>query len=73
MATATELRGKRVTVFGTIATVTGVGLVQRNYETSIDEGICVLTDKDGHTHRVLASVVEALPETISRDSFGYRP
>lgn len=71
--TATELIGKRVTIFGTIATVVGPALIELHGETSCDERICIVEDAHSGTHLVFASVIDAMPETIRRDSFVYRP
>ena len=71
--TATELIGKRITIFGTIATVTGAATVSLHGVETKDERICVVTDQHEATHLVFASVIEAMPETIRRDSFVYCP
>lgn len=74
MTTATELIGKRITVFGTVATVTGPGRKKIGEQVVVDEWVCVITgEKMGEVFYVFAHVIDAMPETIRRDSFDYRP
>lgn len=69
------MTGKTVTLdMGVVVTDIGpTQVVVRGGEEITDERVRTVRGDDGIIRNVLRSVIEALPETIRRDSFDYRP